>query len=701
MSSRIFKLPTKPKFGRVVVSHLSRRLRPVAMAARSMYGVWVMRCACWCVARLPSGATESKFTVVRTNLLPLLARPGPAPKSSHAASASSPGVTSPTRGGGTVVVKVRAGGSGQSQLATKLREEKIANNGRMPTTATAAAAAATAARTPVPTAQTSKPAVPTQHKIVIAARQPPPSSPQQAAPTAAAAQPTVSVSSPSSSASPSASSSSSSRSLVGSSSKVASPPPGVFRSKATFYENPNAYTFASSGSGSTSTPTETPNGISLDLSGDRAGPQLVAVRSRSDRLRAACLAEDKHEVVNLLGQGTDPNQVDAYGNTALMLAASTGNADVVDELLTHGANVQSKDKYGQTALIFACSKGHYEVAKMLVDRKAGVNVTTSHGQTALMKVCYISHPHSGILAELLLTHKAKPDLQTPEEGTTAAMVAAQHDHMELLEILAHYGANLDLRRKSDGATVLHLSAEKASFTMVANLVGLGADHQVKDAQGRTCLEVTPRTDASSSSARMPLVDFQRKLQKALDRGQAQKETMAEQQREHAEIRRRLAEERQEKRRLELVAVKVAEGLTNVQAQRAVDQAIGDLSGDGGEGGQGSGHATKIAYIDDEGVEHYSRPPSAKMTADELKARTYKPQIDPRSVFGDPEPEPADEAKATTQVHFQSSSSSSLSFSAYGASSSSAPPPPRSYNDAMQQEDDDEEEEEMVMVQHQY
>jgi ankyrin repeat protein len=568
-----------------------------------------------------------------------------------------------------VTVKVRAGGSGQSSLALKLKEEKAVSNGRMPgppqPTGNANGAGVSGNKPAVPTSQTSKPAVPAQpHKIVIAARHPPAQAERTTAAATPPAQPTVAP--VSTSAGPASATSSSSV-------KVASPPGLSSKSSAStaasskssssssssHYENPVSYQFTPA-----HVKTETPNGISLDLSGARAGPQLLAVKSRSDRLRAACLAEDKHEVVNLLGQGTDPNQVDAYGNTALMLAASTGNADVVDELLSHGANVQLKDKYGQTALIFACSKGHYEVAKMLVERKAGVNVTTSHGQTALMKVCYISHPHTGILAELLLTHKAKPDTQAAD-GTTAAMVAAQNDHLELLEILAHYSASLDLRRTTDGWTALHIAASKCSFTMVANLIGLGADPQVKDASGATCLELTPLAP-QNGSAPLPAAEFHRKLQKALDRGMALREEMQERQREHAEIRRQLAEDRAEKRRLELVAWKLSEGLSRVQAQKAVDESLG-------EGGE------KVAYVDEEGVEHYSRPASAKMTAEELKAKTYKPQIDPRSVFGDA-PEPA-------------AASSSYS------SSSVAAQPPQSYHDALEDDGGDSEDEMVIISQH--
>src|SRR5690242_11276564 len=101
-----------------------------------------------------------------------------------------------------------------------------------------------------------------------------------------------------------------------------------------------------------------------------------------------------------------------------------------------------------------------------------------------MKVAYMTHPHNGILTELLLAHKAKPDTQTPD-GTTALIIATLNDHAELVEIMVHHGgSNVNLGKK-DGNTALHLCAEQAKFGMVAHLVSLGADPALKNAGGVT------------------------------------------------------------------------------------------------------------------------------------------------------------------------------------------------------------------------
>lgn len=110
-----------------------------------------------------------------------------------------------------------------------------------------------------------------------------------------------------------------------------------------------------------------------------------------------------------------------------------------------------------------------------------------------MKVCYISHPHTAILAELLLTHKARPDVATLNDGSTAAHIAVENDHVEMLEILAHYGADMSKCKTSPPSdSPLHLAVRKASFTIVAKLIALGAKADCKNSEGKTFLQVTVR-----------------------------------------------------------------------------------------------------------------------------------------------------------------------------------------------------------------
>jgi ankyrin repeat protein len=70
----------------------------------------------------------------------------------------------------------------------------------------------------------------------------------------------------------------------------------------------------------------------------------------------------------LLNAGADPNAALLEGETPLMTAARTGNADAVRLLLARGANVNAVEKWKQqTALMWAAHEGNAEVAKVLIE----------------------------------------------------------------------------------------------------------------------------------------------------------------------------------------------------------------------------------------------------------------------------------------------------------------------------------------------
>lgn len=67
----------------------------------------------------------------------------------------------------------------------------------------------------------------------------------------------------------------------------------------------------------------------------------------------------------LLTRGAKVNEVDRYGNTALIYAAQVGNLDVVKALVAHGADASIEDKGGATALNFAEGNEHFHVTEYL------------------------------------------------------------------------------------------------------------------------------------------------------------------------------------------------------------------------------------------------------------------------------------------------------------------------------------------------
>ncbi|KAJ9511051.1 hypothetical protein QJQ45_002853 [Haematococcus lacustris] len=101
-------------------------------------------------------------------------------------------------------------------------------------------------------------------------------------------------------------------------------------------------------------------------------------------LHKACL--NRHaKVVQLLLQHPK-NPVDARrkvdGRSALMLAASAGDASLVNLLLESKAYVNAADARGLTALHLACASGSCDAVMALCEARANCNSVSSEGKTA-------------------------------------------------------------------------------------------------------------------------------------------------------------------------------------------------------------------------------------------------------------------------------------------------------------------------------
>lgn len=82
-------------------------------------------------------------------------------------------------------------------------------------------------------------------------------------------------------------------------------------------------------------------------------------------LLKACSIGDISEVRKLIAQGVDVNSSDYDNRTALHLACSTGNADVVDYLLKSGAYTNVKDRWNNKPYDDAKQNGHDTIINLL------------------------------------------------------------------------------------------------------------------------------------------------------------------------------------------------------------------------------------------------------------------------------------------------------------------------------------------------
>ena len=74
---------------------------------------------------------------------------------------------------------------------------------------------------------------------------------------------------------------------------------------------------------------------------------------------------------------------DVFGYTALMLAASFEDVDIVRALCDEGANIEARDKSGNTPLIRATYCGKTDTVRALSAAGANIEVKNKYGKTAL------------------------------------------------------------------------------------------------------------------------------------------------------------------------------------------------------------------------------------------------------------------------------------------------------------------------------
>lgn len=87
-----------------------------------------------------------------------------------------------------------------------------------------------------------------------------------------------------------------------------------------------------------------------------------------------------------IAAGTELNQKDDFGSTALTIAITFGKTDIAKALIEGGADIEATSADGSTALLSAAFFGRTEIAKALLDKGANINARNSFGATALESV---------------------------------------------------------------------------------------------------------------------------------------------------------------------------------------------------------------------------------------------------------------------------------------------------------------------------
>src|SRR4030088_2672915 len=133
----------------------------------------------------------------------------------------------------------------------------------------------------------------------------------------------------------------------------------------------------------------------------------------------------------LIQSGMKPDERDAKGYTALILAAYNGQAKSVDFLIQKGANPCATDPKGNSSLMGVAFKGETAIAERLIAAHCDVNARNDAGQTALMIAAMFGRAE---VVKILLMNGADPELHD-RAGNTAASLAQQQANPQMVTLL--------------------------------------------------------------------------------------------------------------------------------------------------------------------------------------------------------------------------------------------------------------------------
>ncbi|NXN07996.1 ASB11 protein, partial [Indicator maculatus] len=226
---------------------------------------------------------------------------------------------------------------------------------------------------------------------------------------------------------------------------------------------------------------------------------------KGNRKEAARIAEEIYGIVP--GSWAD--------RSPLHEAAFQGRLLSLKTLLAQGFNVNLLTTDGVSALHQACLGGHVACAKLLLENGAQVNAATLAGVTPVFNACcsgsaacvsmlleagakpqpgsHLASPiHEAIkrghreCMEILLAHQVDIDEEDLQHGTPL-YVACTYQRTDCIKKLLELGANVDKGKRSD--TPLHAAARSSSLELVTLLADYGANLRSRNADFKCALDL--------------------------------------------------------------------------------------------------------------------------------------------------------------------------------------------------------------------
>lgn len=199
-------------------------------------------------------------------------------------------------------------------------------------------------------------------------------------------------------------------------------------------------------------------------------------------LAAAC--SGRTEIVKfMLSKDISIEEVDGFGQTALVLAAANGRLDTVQELLSRKANIEHRTNEGKTPLLSALSvRSNKDVIRWLIDNGADIHAQNNQGYNALFLA--LSRGYEDIARELMAKGVDVPARDS--EGNNLLTITGNLS-LEIFTELLDKGLNPQ-DQDNKGLTILMRAVKNGRKDIVELLIDRGVDIWVRDKERKTAFD---------------------------------------------------------------------------------------------------------------------------------------------------------------------------------------------------------------------
>lgn len=157
-------------------------------------------------------------------------------------------------------------------------------------------------------------------------------------------------------------------------------------------------------------------------------------------LMEACLKSNPQIVKLLLENGASANIKGKDNTTPLHVAATIGNAEIVQILLEENAVIDT-DIHGYNPLHIACSKGHVGLVVLILNHLNPDSILNRNNFGMSPLVIATSVGHVDVVRELL--NKGAYINYIDKNGMTALEIAVENNSVDVVELLCNNGASLN------------------------------------------------------------------------------------------------------------------------------------------------------------------------------------------------------------------------------------------------------------------